>query len=122
MIDLPDQRMYENDRALKAFAVDSVTEPHCFRFQVVDALTPPEGKCLVPNPGFRVYTCGDWQVRYIGSVSQGWENAYIRAAHRGREHEVQLRASEFPGRVGVHTVLTAICAEHLIAQIGRAHV
>lgn len=117
-VELPDDRMYAEERTLEAFRVEETADPHRFQFRIVDALTPPAGECIAQEPGFRVYQEGDWSVRYIGSVQQSWEPAYIRAAHCGKLHQVQLKASQFPDRVGAKTVLNCLTAEHLVAQSG----
>lgn len=115
-ISLPRQRMYEEDGVLAPFRVESVRQPHRFRFSVVKSLPPPEGVEIAPMGGFRVYANGQERIRYIGSVQQGWQNAYIRAAHRGMEHDVQIKDDKFPGRVGIRTVLNALEIEHLIVR------
>lgn len=116
LIDIPDEQMYCDDRRLAAFRVEKVTEPHCFQFQIVEELEAPGGAEITVQPGFRVYQEGDWSVRYIGGVQQTWEPAYIRAAHKGKQHNVQLKAAQFTGRVGTQTVLNSMAAEKLIVQ------
>ena len=113
---IPDDRMYEDDRHLAPFRVEDVKDPHVFEFDLADALPEPEGTEIANTPGFRVYRQGDVRIRYIGTVSGGWENAYIRAEHREKNHSVQLKASQFPGRIGVKTVLNSMEGEHLVAQ------
>ena len=115
-IAMAEELMYTDDRYLAPFAVDTVTDPHVFTFEFSDSLPAPEGECTVKKPGFHVYEQGEMSVRYIGSVENGWENAYICARHNGKIHEVNLKKSQFSGRVGTHTVLSALAAEHLIAQ------
>lgn len=118
LIDIPKDKMYEDARDLAPFAVDAVTDPHCFRFEMVEHLTPPQGPCVAQPPGSRVYDEGEWSARYIGAVQESWEPAYIRAAHRGKEHRVQLKAASYPAKVGTHTVLSSIAAEHLVVRAG----
>lgn len=118
LIDIPKDKMYEDARDLAPFAVDAVTDPHCFRFEMVEHLTPPQGPCVAHPPGSRVYDEGQWSARYIGAVQESWEPAYIRAAHRGKEHRVQLKAASYPAKVGTHTVLSSIAAEHLVVRAG----
>lgn len=113
-----DERGYLNDGWLGVFGVEHTENPHRFSFEVVPELNGPTGPEIVVFPSYRVYRQGEGTVRYIGSVSSGWENAYIRAEHLGYDHLVQLKADQFPGRIGVNTVLNAIEAEHLIAQAG----
>lgn len=117
-VNISDDRMYTDDRALAPFRVDSVCEPHRFCFEIVDALDPPAGEPIAVESGFRVYEENGWSVRYVGTVQDSWEAAYIRAAHRGREHPVQLRSSFYADRVTVKTVLNSMAAEHLIVRSG----
>ncbi|MBQ8813363.1 MAG: hypothetical protein IJZ85_02545 [Lachnospiraceae bacterium] len=123
MIEIPDHKMYTDARDLAPFEVEPTAGAalsnrsrfHTFRYEMVEELTPPSGTCIALEPGFRVYDEGEWSARYIGSVQDSWEPAYMRAAHRGREHVVQLKASQYAGEVGTHTVLGSIAAEHLVA-------
>ena len=108
--------MYWDERRLAAFRVEQVTDPHYFRFQLVEELKNPSGTEISIQPNFRVYQDKDWTVRYIGAVQQSVENAYIRAAHNGKQHEVQLKAAQFTGRIGTQTVLNSMAAEHLVAR------
>lgn len=114
-IHIPDQWMYEDERHLAPFRVDSVENPSIFRFEMVDALEPPAGECIANTGALRVYGNG---VRYFGSVQNGWEGAYMRTVRRSREHHVQLKADSYQDRIGPKTVLNCIGAEHLIAQAG----
>ena len=116
VLDLPEDRMFSDPRHLGPFETETVTEPHRFRFEVVDAFEAPAGDCLHNEGGFRVYRQGGREVRYIGSVQQSWEAAYIRAEHRGKEHLVQLLSGKISGNIGVHTILGALAAEHLVVE------
>lgn len=117
-ISMPENIMYTDERFLAHFAVESTEKPHIFNFNYCEELSPPMGQCVTAKPGFRVYCENDTYVRYIGSVEKNWENAYIRAEHNGRTHNIQLKKSQFADRVGTHTVLSALAAEHLIIQAG----
>lgn len=117
-VEIPDDRSYEDERRLAPFAVERVEDPHVFRFEMVDELTPHSGVCVAEDPFFRVYRDEDQRIRYIGQVHSAPEGGHIRACHRGKQHDVQLRQSRYPGRVGVKTVLNSIEAEHLIARAG----
>ena len=116
--DLPQERMYRNELWLAPFAVPSVNAPDRFRFSMVEELTAPETDCVVCNPDQRIYREGEWTVRYLGSVGGSWRDGYIRVASCGRDHRVELKESNFSGPIGVHTVLSAIGVEHLMAQAG----
>lgn len=117
-LELPEELRFEKERTLSPFAVDAVTQPHRFTFRLTQTLTPPGGPGIAADSGFVVYREGEGTVRYIGNVSRSWQDAYIRASHRGREHEIELRADQFRGRIGTHTILTALGAEHLLARAG----
>lgn len=115
-VEIPDPWMYESDLALAPFRVDAAEDPHCYHFSIVDALTVPGGSEIAAYDNIRIYEGQGSTVRYIGSVRDGWENAYIRAAHRGKDHDIQLRAGEIRDKVRVKMVLNALGAEHLIVQ------
>ena len=115
-IDIPDEMIYSDERNLSAFAAENVTDPERCVFSLVDELTPPGGVCIANEGGFRVYAEGADTVRYIGSVRQSWEEAYARVLHRGREHFAQIKRSEHTRRLGVHTVLGCLAAEHLVTR------
>lgn len=115
-VSLPTERMYEEELMLAPFRVDSVADPHRFCVTLSETLPPPQGEEIAALPGCRVYQQGQETVRYIGSVQQGWDRAYIRASHQGQHHAVQLKADQFPARVGVKTVLNALGIEHLVVR------
>lgn len=115
---IPEKWMYTDDRTLEPFRVETVTAPHHFYFEMVEALTPPAGECLSVQPDFMVYAQGEAQVRYIGACQGDWTMAYIRAEHRSKDHFVQLKASRYNGVTSAKTVLNAMQAEHLVARAG----
>lgn len=111
-----DEWMYEDDRVLAPFRVDSVTDPHRFAFDFVDSLTPPSGTLLATMDNFVEYRQEDAFIRYIGAVNGDWTVAYIRACHKGKDHTVQMKRDTYPAGLGPKAVLNAIQAEHLIAR------
>lgn len=114
-----DEIMFNDDRALADFRVEDITEDtqmHRYSFEMVENLDPPAGVEVAAFPGYRVYEDGKEQIRYIGSVQESWNNAYIRAVHNGNEHRIQLKTSEFNDVIGVKTVLNAMAAEHLVLE------
>lgn len=117
-VSVPDERAYVEERHLAPFAVDAVTDPHVFRFAVTDTLEAPTGTCVAENPAFRVYKDGDRRIRYIGTMGQSSEGAYIRVCGQGKINDVQLLGKWYPDRIGVKTVLNSIEAAHLIARAG----
>lgn len=115
-IQMDENLMYEDERTLAPFAVESVSEPHCYSFEVVEELDPPRGNCVTTQPDFIVWQDGDTEIRYINLTRKVWEDAGIRAEHCGRNHRVQLKAGRYLSGVGVKTVLNSLEAEHLIAR------
>lgn len=117
-IRIPDTVMYKEDASLSPFRVEEIPAPHCFDFSLVETLPAPLGICIAAQPAFVEFREGEMTVRYIGTVQKGWEDAYIRVAHWGKEHRVLLKSSNYPNRVGSKTVLNIMWAEHLIVQTG----
>lgn len=112
-IDIPDPWMYAEDRYLAPFRVDRVEDAYTFHFEIVSELSAPEGRCTVAAGAMLVFEDG---TRYFGSIQQGWEHGYLRVARHGKHHKVQFKRSCASGSLGTNTVLTALGAEHLIAQ------
>lgn len=117
-VSMPEELFYEKERNLKPFAVERTENPHRFEFSMAQRLDPPAGELLMAQPGFRIYGAGEERIRYIGTVSESWENAYIRAFHRGTEHRVQVKAGAVADRIGAKTVLNAIEVERLVTRAG----
>ena len=117
-VDIPEKWMYSDDRQLSPFRVSQVQQPHTFCFEPVDSLPEPSGYMAAFLPGVRVYCEGDKLVRYIGTVDEGWEKAYIRAEYGKDKSLVQVKVSEPITHIGVKTVLNSLGAEHLVAEAG----
>ena len=117
-VSIPKKWMYEDDRQLAPFRVSQVNDSHIFYFEVVETIPEPTGNLEILLPGVRVYREKNRYVRYIGTVENGWENAYIRAEYGDREHFVKVIVREPMTFIGVKTVLNSLGAEHLIAKAG----
>lgn len=115
---MPEERFFADDRALKAFVSEPGTNPHRFDFRFVGALSAPTGEQMAEPGGFMAYADGETDTRYFGSVRNGWESAYLRVSHCGKTHNVEVKNSSVPGRIGTHTVLGALSAEHLVLEEG----
>lgn len=103
---------------LGRFQVDSVEDPHRFEVSFVPELPQPRGVLTALEPHFRVYREGDAWVRYIGDVKNHWSGAHIRALHRGKAHEILLHTGLHGAASGRKSILTALAAEHLVAEAG----
>lgn len=118
VVRIPDAVAYDDDRNLTPFRVETVTDPHQFDFELVEKLPPVSGVCIALDPTFAVYQDGDWAVRYIGEVQNSLEGAYLWVAHRGREHKVMLKKSNYVDHISPKIVLSCMAAEHLIVENG----
>ena len=117
-VDIPDNVMYDGERHLASFRVDSVKEPHRFVVETVDSLAPPVGTLAGNPPGMRIYREGEQETRYVGIVTDSWENAYLQVDSLGKNHFVKCLKSKLPGRIHEKTVLNCLGTEHLIARAG----
>ena len=107
--------MYRQDGHLAPFRADQLCDPVVFRFDRAETLPAPCGKCVAVQPNFRQYHHGDTQVRYLGQTDDDWRNAYLRVEY-GQENLALVRSDRLPDRLGTHTVLEALAAEHLITR------
>ena len=115
-ISMPEERFFENEYRMEAFRLERAEDPHWFHVSFTEELPEPEGQLLACTPTFRVYSQEGSQVRYIGPCQEDWQKANIRVDHRGKAHQILLKNSAYPGRVGTKTLLEGIAAEHLIAR------
>ena len=113
-----DEWMYDDDRMLAPFRVDSVSDPHRFHFSVVQALTPPAGALVATMDNLAAYWDRDTRIRYTGAVNGDWETAYMRACHHGKEHFVQLKSGVYSSTLSPKAVLNAMEAEHFVIMSG----
>lgn len=123
----PGSLIYTDERRLAPFAQAAPSpDAHTYTFALADALPAPAGPLLYADPAFRVYAAAPVAPgepaphtdRYVGSVGQSVDSAYMLVQNRGREHTVLLRRSSYPGRIGTNTVLNALQAEHLVLEQG----
>lgn len=113
---IPEDLEFLNEHRLAPFRAAPSESAHIFRFERVEALLPPEGERVCAQPSFWVYDAGEKTVRYLGLLQDSWENANIRAEHRGNAHNVQLKGPNFEKSLGSKTVLEVLAAEHLLVR------
>lgn len=111
-VELPAGKAYTQERQLGPFRAEHLEDPHCYRFELVQALDPPVGE--LAHGERQLWVSGDTTVRYVGEFT----SPYMRAEHRGKVHRVQLREKDYPNEIGVKTVLNALAAEHLVVEAG----
>lgn len=117
-VDLPEDRAYCDDMQLIAFRQEQVTDPHRYCITVVPRLEPPKGEELAAPPGSRIYGADGGYVRYIGSVTQSVEHAYIRAEHLGKTHRISVTEAMAGRVISPRLVLNALDVEHLVTESG----
>lgn len=112
----PNPQMYQDDGVLSAFAVPNQQPDYSLEIRLVDRLDEPEGTCVFQDRALRVYQCGEKQIRYEGTVSEGLERAYLRIAREGAFGIAQVKRQPDFAHISPKTVLNTVEAEHLIAQ------
>lgn len=115
-IDIPEKKIYEDERRLRPFAVENVQCPQIYKVEMVDMLDEPTGTCIAQSPSFCIYQDGEQRIRYIGSNGKKIDGAYIRVSSCGKEHVIQLLNEKYPDYISTKTILNSIGAEHLLAQ------
>lgn len=120
LVELPDDKMYENEYRLTPFAKNIISEvtdvSYKYIFEMVDKLDSSIGECIVREGDYQVYQHGDEFIRYVGSANEIIDDAYIRIITKGKESRVQVLKEKFPERVGAKVVLNAMDVKHLIVQ------
>lgn len=117
-ISCPEDLMFMGQRRLAAFETEPRTDAHVFRFQRIPDLSEPGLPLVSDGDSMLVYSDGNSQVRYLGYIRDTWESAYLRAEHREKKHNIQMKASLFPREMDVTPVLNALAAEHLVLEAG----
>lgn len=108
--------MYEDEHMLAEFYTKEVSNSHRFTFERVDKIDVPIGNLVADFPNYRTYINENEQIRYMGSVLDNWENAYMMVIHKGKEHHVKLKKDTYDGLIGTNTLLNAMSAEHLVLE------
>lgn len=116
VVSIADKWMYEDERELEDFRVSHVKNPHVFHFEIVDKLAVPKGQLVADYPDYCVYMQEEEQIRYIGSMNNGWESAYLRILHQEKEHFVQIKKSGHMDKVYRKLVLNALNLEQLVVK------
>lgn len=117
-ISCPDDLMFVNERRLAPFRTAPRAGGHVFRMERTPVLPAPGLPLAAEGDSMLVFSDGTAQVRYLGNIRDTWESAYLRAEHRGEEHQVLLKAATFPREIGVTPVLNALATEHLVLGAG----
>ena len=115
-VDIPREHMFEAEGNLAPFRVETGGDGHRFRYQLCDRLDEPEGTLTAALPGLLVYRDGGRRITYVGTVTSGWENAYMRAAHDGKDHHIQVVNRNDSCRLSPKVVLNSIEIERLVTE------
>ena len=117
-ISAPEDLMFPEERRMAAFRTEQKADAHQFLFTRVPELPEPGYPSVSVGDSMLVYSDGMTQARYLGNIRDTWDTAYLRAEHREKRHDIQLKAASFPGAMGVTPVLNALAAEHLVLDAG----
>ncbi|MBO5648956.1 MAG: hypothetical protein J6S76_03480 [Clostridia bacterium] len=101
---------------LDEYLMDTVptSVSHTYRLRCVTRLSPPEGICVYSDPSKLVYSSGDCEIRFVGTVADSPDHAYLRVSRCGQESDVEYRGDRITAKI----ILTALCGEHLIVAHG----
>lgn len=120
LIDIPEEKMYQNEYRLQPFSLDGITGTdefiYQYKFKLVEKLSKPIGKCVADEPNYRVYRNGEQSMRYVGTANELEDESYICVTTLGNKSEVELLSEKFPKHVGTKTVLNALDVHHLMAE------
>ncbi len=112
---MPDGYIRKDLGYLAPFETTQAENPHHFWVTLVNRVDAPQGRLGKSEPGLEIYQDGQWEYRYRGSTVNCASSAYVRTAHKGREHFVQLR-NEYSGWLGDKMMMEAMSLDHLAAQ------
>ncbi|MBO4938922.1 MAG: hypothetical protein IJX67_09800 [Oscillospiraceae bacterium] len=110
---IPDDMNYRNGRLLGNFLVETVRDPHAFHFNISNELPELKFPVVTRQDSYTVYGNEECQIRCIGEKS----SPHMTVIHKGKEHFVYLKASDYPNGITEKTVLNALSLEHLVTQI-----
>ena len=119
-----DEEMYVDERLLAYFKVnseniDSIAETEeifQFDFSLQDKLSKNAGECVFLDSSRRIYIDGETEIRYIGSVLEEVNHAYLRTEKSGKNVFVQALRSKVSERISSKIVLNALAMERLALE------
>ena len=109
------QQFCDEPGILENFLCTPIPAVHSVAFSVTQTLEPPSGKRIYADPAHMVFADGDAVIRYEGTVSQGWDKAYLRLLRNGNSTEAQIKESSVPQGVTPKLIAQAMELEHLLA-------
>lgn len=115
-VSVPDDWMYRDERELAPFVHEPVTADWELDVRTTEELPEPEGELIFRESGKRIYYHQDQEIRYIGSVEQGWQNAYLWACCRENRVQTLVKQDELRDVITPKVVMNSLCAEHMIAK------
>lgn len=87
-------------------------------FRCVDELSVSIGECVFADAGKLIYSDGEREVRYVGSVTDGAHNAWMRIDRQENHSFVEVKSASVPYGISSKTVANAMEAEHIIVEDG----
>ena len=118
LFDMPQEYVRGELGYLTPFVSESVQkEPHRYSVSLVNLVDSPRGMLGKAEPGLQIYQDGQWEYRYRGAATNNAFTAYMRTAHSGKEHLVQLHR-DYASWLGDKMMMEAMALDHLLAQEG----
>lgn len=116
LFDMPPEYIRGELGYLTPFVSESVQkEPHRYSVSLVNQVDSPRGTLGKTEPGLQIYQDGQWEYRYRGAIKNNSFAAYMRTAHSGKEHSVQLHR-DYANWLGDKMMMEAMSLDHLLAQ------
>ena len=115
---VPGECVWDRVRTL----TDYVAQPGAWDVECVlstpETLSPPEGQLCYHSASVQVFRKDETEISYHGSVAPSLEEAYLRIERRGRNSQIQLKATTFPKGITDDVILTCMQVVHRITEAG----
>lgn len=114
-----DKIMNYDDAFLGAYSISPSKPDYTMEFEAVSELSPPEGDCIFSSRNILVYGIPEGEIRYTGSLSQGYKTAEMRMQRCKNSLTVQALLKGYFKSIGARAILNCIGIEHLMTESGR---
>ena len=101
-----------DERVLKDFISPKVEACRELELEALDKLSSPQGELVFSDGYIRVYNASGTQIKYIGTVNDELDSAYMRIERKGN----CSKAEYIRQKSGDRLVLTAMELEHSLAE------
>lgn len=111
------EEMFTEETILKKYKSGPGEGTYKYYFQIVENLLDPVGECIFNGASKRIYKEKELEIRYIGSVENTLDGAYMRIEKKGEEACVQVERKKIRKYITEKVVLTALGMEHLVVTV-----